>query len=78
MTILTPTQIRQIADKYIDVWANAEPMTQTLREHVADAIAEALEMQSREYQSGANTLRHERDRAIEELNALRMQVEVGH
>jgi hypothetical protein len=68
MTILTPTQIRQIADKYYQRWLETDiesPTYEDLRTIMSAAITEALEQQSEQYASGAATLRHERDAALQ-------------
>lgn len=60
---MTPATIKSISDRHLDAWFAADPTTSkaSLRDHVEDAITEALEAQAIEYQSGADTLRHERD-----------------
>lgn len=67
---MTPSQH---ADMHLDAWFAADPTAEgpTLREHVANAITEALQEQAALYAAGAKTLTHERDRAKAELVCIR-------
>ncbi len=66
---MTPIEVKSIADKHLDAWhatfAEGPPVTErSLRDYVADGIAEALTKQAAMYQAGADTLRFERDKAL--------------
>jgi hypothetical protein len=65
---MTPTEIQSIANKHIDLWMQSDatdPASRPLRQRVEDAITEALAVQAEEYRKGQETLRHERDAALQ-------------
>lgn len=63
------TKIQEITAKHLEAWY-ANPGGDTLRQHVADAITEALAEQDKLWQAGNTTLRHERDMALGRLRAV--------
>ncbi len=73
---MTTTEITAIADKHLDNWFAADPQTDTtsLRQHVEAAISEALERQAANFAAGTATIKHERDRALAELAAVRQRI----
>lgn len=71
---MTPTLIQQIADRHVEAWLSTPgelASSVTLRVHVANAITEAVAENDRQWQAGADTLRHERDQAQAQLAAIR-------
>lgn len=63
-----------IARKHLDLWQADDPSkdgTPTLRQRLTDAIHEAVELTNAHWISGNATLRHERDTAQAQLNAVK-------
>lgn len=71
---MTPTLITALANKHVEAWLSTPgelASSVTLRGHVARAITEAVAENDRQWQAGADTLRHERDQAQAQLAAIR-------
>ncbi len=65
---MTPQEVAALVSRHLGAWFDSPiPPPRTLREHVADAIAEACAITDKEWQDGNETLRRERDEAQRKL-----------
>lgn len=71
---MTPSEIHSLVSKHLDGWLYSTENGPCLRERMADAIREAVKQRDKLWADGNETLRHERDRALAEVERIRSHV----
>jgi len=68
---MTPSAITALISRHVNPWYEADKTpVKTLRECIADAVAEAIAITDKNWQDGNATLRHERDVAQAKVASL--------